>query len=414
MIPVRPACRVSDYPCSKDGCRGIRTSIRSLNLLTAISVLLLITKFDSAFAQARYTEEGCLISAVGIHCPDGEAFPLSDEDQNAIESLIARSVDGPNIQDLKKLIGLLRQNRPSLHEERDEFDDYDGLASRPDPIVHSHLTQVLTYWSDWESQGLLSCRETTNFSCKDGDLLAEVIRETANSGISAEANLAISQHLGHATRWVRYIAAEALELGNWNPAGDADTASRYYCARFDTFSKCKAISESSAGLITEYNDPKSANNDRAACELAKRSDSVAQELSGRLWDWEDGGKWAFCVRGRWKPSSLEERVALAVAVHDRQAIESEWPDSRNVIYRSLIQRDTREAAANALVWLGKEETIPKLISALNTYSTIDIANVLIRSGHDELEGAAREWAKHRSVKVMKTGGNSSTARWGGP
>ena len=89
-----------------------------------------------------------------------------------------------------------------------------------------------------------------------------------------------------------------------------------------------------------------------------------------------------------------------------------WPEAKPQLLAGLRSEKEIAWAASVLLALGREDTIPALIEALNRHGTEEIAEWYLNSGQPDLEKAARRWAETRGYTIVTMPGSPSL-RWGG-
>jgi hypothetical protein len=71
----------------------------------------------------------------------------------------------------------------------------------------------------------------------------------------------------------------------------------------------------------------------------------------------------------------------------------------------------RYSVVMALIKLGDKSIEPNLISALYEFGNVDMANIYLNCGNDQLSSAARTWGESNGYHLI-VGGSSSGPRWG--
>lgn len=116
----------------------------------------------------------------------------------------------------------------------------------------------------------------------------------------------------------------------------------------------------------------------------------------------------------WRPKTLEDCVRLLILYGKSELLEALAPQSTPALVKQLESKDdaTREAAAEVLIRIGDEKTIPALTTAMTSRGTQEMANMFDNCGRRELGAAAEQW-------IMATGGSrvrylgGAPTQWGG-
>lgn len=89
-------------------------------------------------------------------------------------------------------------------------------------------------------------------------------------------------------------------------------------------------------------------------------------------------------------------------------------DEATPILIARLRSDSRESITGTMklvISMGDEESIPKLIEALNASGTKVMAEAFANSGHEALNDAASAWAQRNGYTIVRRPGSAGT-RWG--
>lgn len=119
----------------------------------------------------------------------------------------------------------------------------------------------------------------------------------------------------------------------------------------------------------------------------------------------------------WKPVSENDRVHALAARRDFAKLESDWNVARKVLVADLSHSDQKrvDSAAQALVHLGKTESVSDLIEAMDKTEKATVARACLNCGHGGLEKAAKKWLLGHGYRIIPPirGGIPSPKLWGG-
>jgi HEAT repeat protein len=119
---------------------------------------------------------------------------------------------------------------------------------------------------------------------------------------------------------------------------------------------------------------------------------------------------------KWQPTTDPQHVYAALGTRDRKWLDSNRELTTIVLLKDCASESNRkmEHGVSALVVLGWEETIPKLIALLSGNGSKEMAAVFLNCGRHELSEAGQEWAKRHGYQVWSyPTQRGSNAGWGG-
>jgi HEAT repeat protein len=111
------------------------------------------------------------------------------------------------------------------------------------------------------------------------------------------------------------------------------------------------------------------------------------------------------------PESVSELIEVLAAEGNVQALDVLWPEAKERLLAGLRTPEEFTWGAEILLRLGREETVPALIEALNLHGTGSVAQWYLNCGNPRLEAAARRWAEARGYKIL-SGPGVPAVRWG--
>ncbi|MCP4370561.1 MAG: HEAT repeat domain-containing protein, partial [Deltaproteobacteria bacterium] len=169
-------------------------------------------------------------------------------------------------------------------------------------------------------------------------------------------------------------------------------------------------------LITTLKDENSQVRSRAAEALGKIGDKKAiQALTITLQDWYAGKTVANALsKLGWQPNSIEDKVHFLVAERKFNNLIMMWDQTKKVLSSDVMSNKFKVVnnATCAFLRIGKQEIIPRLLTALNQRGSKDMALVYLNSGHSDLQKAATDWAHLHGYTISTLPGSNINVHWG--
>lgn len=217
-----------------------------------------------------------------------------------------------------------------------------------------------------------------------------------------------------------YHAAQALSNLNWKPQTQQESILYLIYLRNGT-ELAKIGPGAVEPLLERLNDDRYYAVEFAVETLGKIGDRRAVEplaavLSNRYFDF--GPQLASALTElNWRPATAEEVTKFRVANRHRGPLSENWELTRSVLLADLRSNDRQRVknAAYALIGIGHydAEVVKELSKALDRAGTEEMARRFLNCGLDELETAAKNWAKRLGYRVIRTPGSGSPyLRWG--
>jgi HEAT repeat protein len=128
----------------------------------------------------------------------------------------------------------------------------------------------------------------------------------------------------------------------------------------------------------------------------------------------DAGPAATILASRgWSPKTEEEQIHFKVGKRDSSALFANWTTTKRVLVADLqsSDRDATKNAVYALIGLSREETVEDLKSFILREKTPELVEVLLNSGHPELNNTAKQWARQRGYTINENPLLSPDLRW---
>jgi len=116
----------------------------------------------------------------------------------------------------------------------------------------------------------------------------------------------------------------------------------------------------------------------------------------------------------WKPRTDEEEIHFLVAQRAHSDLQALWAETKRILMKDISSKDT-DRISNALyafIGLGREEIISDLLTLLENYGTVQIAEAYLNSGHKTLVNGAVSWTQDRGLEVQKYADGNSPVQWG--
>jgi HEAT repeat protein len=116
----------------------------------------------------------------------------------------------------------------------------------------------------------------------------------------------------------------------------------------------------------------------------------------------------------WSPKTDGDVVRILIAERRKEMLLAIWPDTKKVLRVDARSQDVACArnAACALISLGQREVLPDLIEVLGQHRSVELAEIYLNCGRQELEEAAREWCTIHGYSIQKRLDFEGSARWG--
>ena len=119
------------------------------------------------------------------------------------------------------------------------------------------------------------------------------------------------------------------------------------------------------------------------------------------------------VAGGFSDLAIPDQIRCRVAWFDGNGLRSAQKDTDAVLLGDLASNIERNQKFGlfALIGLGNEAMIPKMIEILNGRDDLKLAEAYLNCGHDDLVAAADAWCRARGYDVVK-GGEHAPVKWG--
>ena len=252
---------------------------------------------------------------------------------------------------------------------------------------------------------------------------------------------------------VRQEARNALLEKNWQPENKEEMA--YYCIAKKDWLQCEeAGKQAIEPLLVELKQTESPYQDEAARVLGEIKDpetitplinaiaatqwidddykkntllrSVKRALSkfgiqavpalkATLTQWYTARHTAEVLDSvGWQPRTTEEEIHYLVASRANSDLQALWSETKRILMKDITSKDTDKIsnALYAFIGLGREEIISELLTLLENYGTIQIAEAYLNSGHKRLVSGAVTWSEDRGLEVRQYAEGNSPVQWG--
>jgi HEAT repeat protein len=165
-------------------------------------------------------------------------------------------------------------------------------------------------------------------------------------------------------------------------------------------------------------------NSEAAKALGDIGDkSAIPVLVEKLRDWAGGRDYAAALEKLgWRPETLSDRVYFMIGLRDRDALKRLY--ARDSRVRTILLDDLNSdnsgriiVAAQTFIGLARTDMVPHLIACLrsikNEYTAINLGNLLLASGNQQLAAQARQWGESKGYEIVSTHmpGSASWGSW---
>ena len=252
---------------------------------------------------------------------------------------------------------------------------------------------------------------------------------------------------------VREEARQALLAKNWQPKDKNELG--YYCIAKKDWLKCEEVGEHAIEpLLLELKQPESPYQDEAARVLGeiknpKTIQPLIAAISATQW-YDDDYKTQKLLRTLdlalnkfgiqavpalkqtltqwytarhtakileslgWEPRTDEEEIHYLVARRANSDLQALWAETKRILMKDITSKDA-DRISNALyafIGLGREEIISELLTLLDNYGTVQIAEAYLNSGHNKLVNGAVSWTQDRGLEVQKYSDGNSPVQWG--
>lgn len=252
---------------------------------------------------------------------------------------------------------------------------------------------------------------------------------------------------------VRQEARKVLLAKNWQPKNEEEKA--YYCIARKDWLQCEEAgkhaiepllvelkqSESpyqdeAARVLGEIKDPDTIQPLIAAIEatqwqddeykketllrtlkraLTKYGIQAVPALKATLTQWYTAQHTASVLKSLdWQPRTSEDEIHYLVARRANNDLQALWSETKKILMKDITSKDANKIsnALYAFIGLGREEVISDLLSLLDNYGTIQIAEAYLNSGHKRLVNGAITWSEDRGLEVQKYAEGNSPVQWG--
>ena len=116
----------------------------------------------------------------------------------------------------------------------------------------------------------------------------------------------------------------------------------------------------------------------------------------------------------WEPRTQEEEIHYLVARRANNDLQALWSETKRILMKDIKSKDADKIsnALYAFIGIGKEEVISDLLTLLDNFGTVQIAEAYLNSGHKKLVNGAVSWTQDRGLEVQKYADGNSPVQWG--
>lgn len=118
----------------------------------------------------------------------------------------------------------------------------------------------------------------------------------------------------------------------------------------------------------------------------------------------------------WEPQSDEDKIHLLVAQSKGEELRQDWETTKKVLLQDIQSKNYRQIQNSlyAFINIGDKEIVNELVKMLNDKGNKNMALAYLNSRENNLENAARQWAKQRGYKIVKAKRSQSVqpVKWG--
>ena len=225
------------------------------------------------------------------------------------------------------------------------------------------------------------------------DTLAVRLQAALALGTLGDSQSGADALVSSLTSWRAHVAVvSALHKLNWEPQTDEEKV-RWWIAVEDASQHVRHSRVISA-LHKLNREPQTDEEEvqrLRACAAAAWAGFRTWGLKG-----EEGYEWWEDLRQRW---SVRPEITLIDRVLLKDVEAADYATMENAVF--------------ALIMLGREELVPKLVAKLENKGTVNMANAYLHSGHAGLKRAALSFAKRHGYIIVEGPGDRSGVRWGG-
>ncbi|MDJ0620105.1 MAG: HEAT repeat domain-containing protein [Calothrix sp. MO_192.B10] len=171
-------------------------------------------------------------------------------------------------------------------------------------------------------------------------------------------------------------------------------------------------------LINALKDSNPVMRLNAAAILGNIGDRKAIEpLKQNLTDWYSNKFVGQALtKLNWEPQSDEDTIHLLVAQKKGEELRQNWDKTKKVLLQDIQSKNYRQIQNGlyAFINIGDKDIVNELVKILDTKGNKTMALAYLNSREENLENAARKWAKQRGFRIVKAKKSQTVqpVKWG--